>query len=49
MLRTAYTLGLEPTLPSRQFKTLVKVQRKNGARLIECERYHFKTKSIPKK
>ena len=46
MLRTAYTLGLVPTLPSRQFKT-VKVQRENGFRLIEGERYHFKTKPIP--
>ena len=47
MLRTAYTLGLEPTLQSRQFKTLVIAQRENGVRLIEGERYHFKTKSIP--
>ena len=35
MMKTAYTLALEPTLPSRQFKTLVKVQRENGVRLIE--------------
>ena len=35
MIKTAYTLALEPTLPSRQFKTLVKVQRENGVRLIE--------------
>lgn len=39
MFRTAYTLALEPTLPSRQFKTLVKVQRENGVRLIEGKRY----------
>ena len=47
MLRTAYTLGLEPALPSRQFKASVKVQRENGVSLIERERYYFKTKSIP--
>ena len=28
MLRTAYTLGLEPALPSRQFKASVKVSAK---------------------
>ena len=35
MLRTAYTLTMEATLPSRQFKTLVKCQRENGVRLID--------------
>ena len=40
MLRTVYTLGLEPTLPTRQFKT-VKVQHENGVRLIEDERYSY--------
>ena len=39
MLQTAYTLGLELTLPSQQFKTLVKVQHENGVTLIEGERY----------
>ena len=47
MLWTAYVLGLEPTLPSQQYKTLVKVQHKNSVRLIEGERYYFKTKSVP--
>ena len=41
MLWTAYILGLEPTLLSQQFKTLVKVQHKNGVRLIEGERYLY--------
>lgn len=35
MIRTAYTFAMEPTLSSRQFKTLIKVQRDNGARLIQ--------------
>ena len=37
LFRTAYTLAIEPTLPLSQFKILVKVQRKNGVRLIQCE------------
>ena len=32
---TAYHLAVEPTLPLSQFKTLVKVQRANGVRLIQ--------------
>ena len=32
---TAYELAMNPTLPLSQFKTLVKVQRNNGSRLIE--------------
>ena len=35
LFRTAYELSLNPTLPLRQFKTLVKVQTQNGVRLIE--------------
>ena len=35
LMRTAYELALNPTLPMRQFKTLVKVQMQNGVRLIE--------------
>ena len=35
LVRTAYELALNPTLPMRQFKTLVKVQRQNGVRLVE--------------
>ena len=35
MLQTAYTFGLEPTLP------LVKVQLENGVRLVEGERYLY--------
>ena len=31
----------EPTLLSQQFKTLVKVQRENGFRLTEGERYLY--------
>ena len=41
MLQTAYTLGLEPTLLSGQFKKLLKVQCKNGVRLFEDERYLY--------
>ena len=37
LFRTAYTLAIEPTLPLSQFKTLVKVQRENGVRLIQGE------------
>ena len=37
LLRTAYTLAIETTLPLSQFKTLVKVQRVNGVRLIQGE------------
>ena len=39
MLLTAYTLGLEPTMPSQQPKTLGKGQHNNGVRLIEGERH----------
>ena len=46
MLRTVYTLSLEPKLPSQEFKTLVKVHPKNGVRFIKGERYYFKTKSV---
>ena len=35
LFRTAYTLAIEPTLSLSQFKTLVKVQRENGIRLIQ--------------
>ena len=35
MIRTAYELAINPTLPLMQYKTLVKVQRVNGVRLIE--------------
>ena len=35
LFRTAYELAINPTLPLSQFKTLVKIQRKNGSRLIE--------------
>ena len=41
MLRAAHTLALEPTLPSRQFHTLIKVQRENGIRLIEREHFYL--------
>ena len=41
MLQIAYTLGLEPTLPSWQFKTLVKVHLENCVSLIEGERYLY--------
>ena len=34
IIQTAYELALNPTLPMTQFKTLVKVQRQNGVRLI---------------
>ena len=34
MIQTTYELALNPTLPMTQFKTLVKVQRQNGVRLI---------------
>lgn len=34
LFRTAYELALNPNLPLHQFKTLVKVQRDNGVRLI---------------
>ena len=34
MIRTAYDLALNPTLPLTQFKTLVEIQRQNGVRLI---------------
>ena len=37
LFRTAYTLAIEPTLPLSQFKTLVKMQRENGVRLIPGE------------
>ena len=32
---------MEPTLPSRQFKTLVKVQRDNGACLIDGKSINY--------
>ena len=35
MIRTAYNMTMEPSLPSRQFKTLIKCQRENGIRLID--------------
>ena len=35
LFRTAYELAINPTLPLSQFKTLIKIQRKNGSRLIE--------------
>ena len=35
LARTAYELAMNPTMPIRQFKTLVKVQRQNGVRLID--------------
>ena len=35
LFRTAYELAMNPTLPMNQFKTLVKVQKQNGVRLIE--------------
>lgn len=35
LFRTAYELAMNPTLPMAQFKTLVKVQKQNGVRLIE--------------
>ena len=41
MIRTAYSLAMEPTLPSRQFKTLVKVQRDNGVRLIDGKSINY--------
>ena len=37
LLCTAYTLAIEPTLPLSKFKTLFKVQRENGVRLIKGE------------
>ena len=37
LFRTVYTLTIEPTLPLSQLKTLVKVQRENGVRLIQAE------------
>ena len=37
LFRTVYTLAIEPTLPLSQCKTLVKVQRENGIRLIQGE------------
>ena len=37
LFRTAYTLTIELKLPLSQFKTLVKVQRENGVRLIQGE------------
>ena len=37
LFRTACTLAIEPTLPLSQFKTLVKMQRENGVRLIQGE------------
>ena len=37
LFRTACTLTIEPTLPPSQFKTLVKLQKENGARLIKGE------------
>ena len=35
MFNTAYELAMQPTMPFRQFKTLIKVQRINGVRLVE--------------
>ena len=35
LFRTAYELAMNPTISLAQFHTLVKVQRKNGVRLIE--------------
>ena len=37
LFHTAYTLAIEPTWPLSQSKTLVKVQRENGFRLIQGE------------
>ena len=37
LFHTAHTLAIEPTLPLIQFKTLVKVQREKGVRLIQGE------------
>eukprot|EP00112_Aurelia_sp_Birch-Aquarium-sp1_P010898 Seg2305.5 transcript_id=Seg2305.5/GoldUCD/mRNA.D3Y31 product="Zinc finger protein 862" protein_id=Seg2305.5/GoldUCD/D3Y31 len=35
MIKTAYELALNPTIPLKQFKVLVKCQRQNGVVLIE--------------
>ena len=35
MIKTAYELALNPTMPLKQFKVLVKCQRQNGVVLIE--------------
>ena len=40
LLRTAYTLALNPTIALSQFKTLVKVQTDNGVHLIDGEHDH---------
>ena len=34
-MKLAYELAMNPTMPICQFKTLVKVQRQNGVRLID--------------
>ena len=34
LFRTAYELAMNPTISLSQFRTLVKVQRKNGVRLM---------------
>ena len=44
LLRTAYTLAMNPTIALSQFKTLVKVQTDNGVRLIEGEHDHRNAK-----
>ena len=35
MMRTAYELALNPTMPLKHFKLLIKCQRENGVVLIE--------------
>jgi hypothetical protein len=40
MFITAYELALQPSMPLTHFKTLVKVQRKNGTKLIEGKDNH---------
>ena len=37
LFHAAYTLTMKPILPLSQFKTLVKLQRENGVKLIQGE------------
>ena len=45
LLRTTYTLAMNPTMPLKQFKTLVKVQTDSGVQLIDGHHDHRSAKT----